>query len=610
MSTQTREIIFNPSQTTFTPTLLQDGYNIITEITKIPSSSNEVSINDDEFYSTNNPFINDEIKTIIPNIKRKNPKYPIDYHKLYSITEELKLTKRKYDEDKLIDLAKTMIGVEGDNTFDPLSMKNSSLPALFTYFGHFLLKGFNLVDIPDLEQEININNLINDRKSIFDINYIFEYPNIYDENGFINISNISLNHTKIQENKIIYRIHLLFYKFYNKIFFNLKTIKPFNAFSEICDEVKKTIKYTWQWIIIHSFLKLACGSYFSSLFLENGEPNFHIIKPNKNGKLNAEFCLGINPFISLNQEEYYFNGIKPIFTKPNESIKIDKEILIDWGFFWPLEGYMGFQQTHRFGTTISHPVNKKQSAEPENYLKRQNQMMFASGQDLAREFGIPEKLIINDIKIIDNNFVFNESIDQNRILELENYFKSNTPLFYYILYEARTLGNGEHLGPLGTKIFGLTILSQLYSDPESYIFENWTPKKDELGCRENGVYSVEDFIRYSIGKPYPKIPILIPNIHTNFFNPESNLASKEIINEKFTSWTTKIKCSLGPNDTGKNLIIINNLKNSLSNIIIQVYNNTKREIIETITMDFEDKYAELNWNGEEYTIIKVNTDKI
>ena len=48
------------------------------------------------------------------------------------------LPERKYDEQKLIDLAKTMIAVQGDIKIAPLSQKSSSLPALFTYFGQFL----------------------------------------------------------------------------------------------------------------------------------------------------------------------------------------------------------------------------------------------------------------------------------------------------------------------------------------------------------------------------------------------------------------------------------------------------------------------------------------
>ena len=52
----------------------------------------------------------------------------------------------------------------------------------------------------------------------------------------------------------------------------------------------------------------------------------------------------------------------------------------------------------------------------------------------------------------------------------------NTPLWYYVLAEAETLG-GYHLGPVGSTIVGETILDLILGDPDSYLTADprWTP---------------------------------------------------------------------------------------------------------------------------------------
>lgn len=628
MNKFTNNITFNPEQNNFTPTLLQDGINILKDLIKIPLSNDSSYLQD--------PFISEQnsVKEVIPNIRRNPPPQPTKKKKFYSLTKQLNLTERTYDEKKLIDLAKSMITIQGDFKIDPLSPKNSTLPALFTYIGQFLDHDLSLVFVADFINKIDFSKLINLKSALFDLESVFGKLAKYDAQGYLvleknnkGVLDVPRTETGLQimadirngENQIICQLHILFCKFYNNILSEMKSRNPFNSVQENMNEAKEKTRFVWQWIIVHSFLKLACGPYYDSLFNQDGEPDFNIIKPDKLGALNTEFSFAYYRWYSLHQEAYYANGTKSIndLTK-NHKLDgfqpIDPEVILDWGYFWPMEGYNGFQQAHRFGTAVTFPlcnlseniIKDKITSLPERTLRRQNQFLFANGQDFARAFGISEKEIIKKIKLLDGNFKFNDCLSPERINDLEDYFGNNTPLFYYILFEARTIGNGEHLGPLGSKLFGITLLAQLYSDPNAYLFKNWIPKKGELGCIKNNEYSFEDFIRYATNNPYPSISIFTPNLYTNFFNPEDNMATEEKINNNFLAWNAKIKCTLGPDDAGKKLKIINNLKNSLSNITIQVYNNSQRKVIETITLEYEDKYAELEWNGNEYIISAVN----
>lgn len=641
-----REIIFNPENDHFVPQLVPDGVNIFKDLTKIPTFNEICNVKDfanPMFYARENlnftpnpdltqPILENGKPAVVPNKIRVSPPPPLDSKKFYSLTSYIGLLEQVYDEDKLIDLAKSMIAVEGDIGENPSSQKSSSLPALFTYLGQFLDHDISGVNIPDFNQKIDVNTLVNTRTAILDLDSLFAYPAQYDSNGFLilehnvnGVLDVPRSDLGIQiigdirngENQIVLQTHMLFMKFYNRV---LSELSSKGHREENMEKAKMITRYTWQWLLVHSYLRLATGPYYASLFGIDGEPNFDIITPDKFGALNAEWTFAFFRWHSLPQESYYPNGNDPVKERPlfSKTRKInfggfkplEDELVLDFGFFWNMDGYNGFQQTHRFGTTVSFPLGNLPNPVipddtvnlPERTLLRQNQVMMANGQDFARAFGIPNSKIIRKIKLQDPNFLPNEVLSNERIQELEEYFGNNTPLFYYILYEARELGNGEHLGPLGAKLFGQTLLAQLYSDPASYVYGNWFPINGKWGCSKTYEYSIEDFIRYANNQPYPEIPLFQPNLFTNFFDPERNIATSITVSKNFIQWSAKIVNTFGPNDKGKKLRLVNNLSISLSNLTIYIYNSSQTKLLETITMDFEDKYAELIWNGEGYVI--------
>lgn len=650
MTNNIKEIFFNPENEHVVQLFLQEGCNIVSDLTKIPTYDfsccpdkrnipkpvyyqNE-NVNFTSNHNSTKPILENGKPVIIPNKNRSLPNTPTDINKFYSLTTHLKLKEQEYNVIDLVDLAKSMIAVEGDFGEDPLSQKSSSLPALFTYIGQFLDHDISKVDVPDFENKIDVNNLVNKRTSLLDLDSLFDEPVKYDVNGYLilekninQVIDVPRNENGIQiigdirngENQIVLQVHMLFMKFYNNVLRDIKKDNPEIEKNESIEIAKNITRYTWQWLLVHSFMKLACGHYYASLFNIEGEPNFDIIKPDKLGALNAEWTFAFFRWHSLPQEQYYSNGNEPIEERPlfsSDGINfggfkpLEKELVLDFGFFWNMEGYNGFQQTHRFGNTISYPLgflpNPVISDEtinlPERTLRRQNQLMMANGQDFAFAFGIPEDKIIRKLKLQDPNFIPNNDICCRRIAELEKYFGNNTPLFYYILYEAREIGNGEHLGPLGSKLFGLTLLAQLYSDPNAYLYKKWIPIKGKWGCTNTYEYTFENFIRYANDIPYPEIPIFSPNIFTNFFDPDNNKATNFTVSKNFIQWNGKIISTFGIKDRGKKLIIVNNLKNFLSNITIYVYNSNKTKILETITIDNDDKLVKLVWNGYGYEV--------
>jgi hypothetical protein len=77
-------------------------------------------------------------------------------------------------------------------------------------------------------------------------------------------------------------------------------------------------------------------------------------------------------------------------------------------------------------------------------------------------------------------------------------FAEETPLWFYLLKEAETLGAGEHLGPLGSHIVANTLIGLVVNDPDSYWNAgNWSPKDGpSFGGDGNHVDSFENMLRF------------------------------------------------------------------------------------------------------------------
>ena len=96
--------------------------------------------------------------------------------------------------------------------------------------------------------------------------------------------------------------------------------------------------------------------------------------------------------------------------------------------------------------------------------------------------------------------------------------------------------------------------------------------------------------------------IFKPDLFTNFFKPNENFANSESVKHNFQHWELKIISTLTKKDVGKKLKIVNNLKNKQSNMTILIYNRSQTAIIETITIDFNDRVVNLVWDEHAYKI--------
>ena len=90
---------------------------------------------------------------------------------------------------------------------------------------------------------------------------------------------------------------------------------------------------------------------------------------------------------------------------------------------------------------------------PQRNLLRQLTWGLPSGQAVARAMGVPAL----------------SPSDLSDIASVYGRFATSTPLWYYILAEAKVMADGLNLGPVGARIVTETLIGLLRSDPTSYL---------------------------------------------------------------------------------------------------------------------------------------------
>jgi hypothetical protein len=123
-------------------------------------------------------------------------------------------------------------------------------------------------------------------------------------------------------------------------------------------------------------------------------------------------------------------------------------------------------------------------------LLRGYRLAIPTGQAVARALGIEPLSRDQLLSIPDGDSERFSPVDDALI---DGEFLENTPLWFYVLKEAEVLGQGEHLGPVGSRIVAATIIGQLRADPTSFLNRDWDPGK---GVTLDGGQPVKDIITF------------------------------------------------------------------------------------------------------------------
>jgi hypothetical protein len=123
---------------------------------------------------------------------------------------------------------------------------------------------------------------------------------------------------------------------------------------------------------------------------------------------------------------------------------------------------------------------------PSRNLLRHLTWAVPSGQSIARLMRAPVLTGESD-EVLRQLRTYNLNLDDS------------TPLWLYVLREARVLGDGgRHLGPVGGRIVGEVFLGLLQLDRNSYLSQRgWRPTLPQRGGRVTGEFTMVDFLTFA-----------------------------------------------------------------------------------------------------------------
>ena len=281
---------------------------------------------------------------------------------------------------------------------------------------------------------------------------------------------------------------------------------------ELFDRARRIVRWHYQWIVTHDFLRRVVGRKMAEEVLRDGTTE----APVPASVRLRHFTWQDEPYIPIEfSGAAYRFGHSMVRPSYRANLKGDEGNAFFGMIFDPagddqddpvdLRGgaraprrFIGWQTFFDYGdgevrpnktidTKISTPLfnlplgaiasHDQPQVLPQRNLLRQLTWSMPSGQAVASAMS-------------------ETALSKADLSELQPYgFQSSTPLWYYCLKEAEVRANGLTLGPVGGRIVAEVLIGLIKSDPASYLARErtWTPTAGGAG----GSFRMKDFLSYA-----------------------------------------------------------------------------------------------------------------
>ncbi len=401
---------------------------------------------------------------------------------------------------------------------------DSRMPAGYTYLGQFIIHDISFDPTSINERQVDPDYLWNFRTPALDLDSLygggpFVTPFLYEATNqsipFLmgnkwELENLPdrykiprtkagiaiISDPRNDENAIISQLHATFLMLHNEM---LKRVDGGNRMEKFFLARRETT-WLYQWVILKDYLPRIVDKVLVEDILENGRKYYDWHN---------------EPFIPLEFSAAAFRfghaQVKPLYTFNNDNDNLAVSVFIEpkdaprinWkSFFFLQEQGVRPNFNRQLGPFLTELLNdlpesvlnnpELPSEAPDEEPKRKNalwasildckmkvnekhlaarnlfrgtMLKLPSGQGVARAM---KKKGDNQIEVFD-------------IPDIPEKLKSNTPLWYWILYEAQQKGMGEKLGPVGARIVAEVIIGLLEGDKTSFLNQdpNWIPRDKE-----------------------------------------------------------------------------------------------------------------------------------
>ena len=456
-------------------------------------------------------------------------------------------------QDNLTDPIKS---ITNPAVFSPHNPDNPNMTAGVTFFGQFLDHDITLNKKSSLTENAKPRKTVNFRTAAFDLDSVYGNgpegsPELYDtSSGFIKFiveaipgsEAVSRNgairydlprdengeaivaESRNDENIVISQFQLAMLKFHNAVTDRLAVqygLNPEYA-DRVFREARQTVRWHYQWIILHEFLPLTIGQDRLDAILAQGlksydidDPaNYHMIgAPGhevKTPRIPIEFSVAAYRFGHSQVRPSYRVNFGPSGGAPFFAFVFDDSLdpaladpadmrggkraprrFVDWQTFFKFDA-TNFRPNKRIDTKLSSPLmllpgsrapapglpsDGVQSLASRNLMRHVN-FGLPSGQAIANKIGVPELTAAQ--------------LSELAPLGLDR----STPLWYYILKEAEVMENGLRLGPVGAHIVGEVFVGLLKADKTSYLAADpdWKPT---LPAAIPGTFRISDLLNFA-----------------------------------------------------------------------------------------------------------------
>jgi Animal haem peroxidase len=426
-------------------------------------------------------------------------------------------------------LTETMGAVGGPMDAGTASNLSTTLPAGFTFLAQFLDHDLDFDPTSSLERQADPNAITNFRTPALDLDNVYASgpmatPYIYDNSAPSNGDKLLVNGTDLarnsqgkaligdprnDENLIVSQLELAFMKCHNAIVDGLKagTFKDVFGAPALTNEdtsggestvflaAQQLLRWHYQWMVIHEFLPLLCGSAVVNDVLRNG-PRFFLPSKKYEPFIPVEFSVAAYRFGHATvRASYDINAAHlavPLFptnpaaaTMPRTDLRggpVDPTFAIEWSRFFERDPVNPPQMAKRIepllntllldlpNTVIPANVVVPLRSLATRNLFRSEALMVPAGQDVARIIGVAEPLEPADLRLVAKTI-------GNKTLPLSDEQLRSCYLWYYLLSEAFHQTSGNQLGETGARIVAEVFVGVIDADGLSYrnMYPKWTP---------------------------------------------------------------------------------------------------------------------------------------
>jgi hypothetical protein len=286
----------------------------------------------------------------------------------------------------------------------------------------------------------------------------------------------------------ISQLHLAFLKFHNAVVDHLRRRSV--PAQDIFSQAQQEVQWHYQWIVVNEFLPLSVGAPLVEAILTEGTRFYH---PAGEVAIPVEFADAAYRFgHSQIRTTYRLNSWATgcIFPDCAGGRAVPEQQVIDWHYFFAIDADVPPQSSRRIDAQLAHslidlPTSVVGETEiPELHslacrdLLRAHALDLPSGETIARAMGVPV-LTGDEVGLHALGWASNE-----------------TPLWYYLLREAKVRTNGEYLGDVGGRIVAEVLIGLLLRDPDAYLNAEpaWRPV---LPSEREGQFTMADLLQFA-----------------------------------------------------------------------------------------------------------------